>query len=291
MFKTMGFGLVAAAVLSAPAFAQVTAGRVTEAGAIQRMARVTAFKLSPVSFTLNNKPDFDLRPKIAQNNLQVKNQGNRNTCSVFAITFLLEYLFATQKGFGIATDFSEEYLNTMKNVACNIKKDGGFFSQIAKGYAMYGIYMSGLVPYKPAYDPNYKVPSEYVQVAMKWDRAKAHFIKEWNPNMGASPIQIDQACAYLSKNIPVAGGFLWPNSLQFETKGGLTVMKTPTSKNQVFDGHSVALVGFKKSNLFPGGGYFIVRNSWGKGWGEDGYAYMTFDYVKKYANDLFAYKF
>ncbi len=291
MIVRFGMASLAAFAVAASAAAQTTARATPTVQFVAVRAKPTVHKFVPPKFIVNNKPDVDLRPKIAQNNLQVKHQGNRNTCSVFAITFCLEFLFATQKGFGIATDFSEEYLNTMKNVACNIKKDGGFFSQIAQGYAMYGIYMTGLVPYKAAYDPNYKVPNEYVAVAMKWDRAKSHFIKEWNPNNGASQIQIDQACAYLSQNIPVAGGFLWPNNLQFETIAGLQVMKTPASKSQVFDGHSVALVGFKKSNFFPGGGYFILRNSWGKGWGEDGYAYMSFDYVKKYANDLFAYKF
>lgn len=257
----------------------------------QLRAQPTFHKFVPIKFVLSNQPDKDLRPTIKEKQLQVKQQGSRNTCSVFAITFCLEYLFATQKGFGIATDFSEEYLNTMKNVACNIKKDGGFFSQIDKGYKEYGIYMTGLVPYKPAYDPNYKVPQAYVDVAKKWDRAKSDFIKEWDTSKGASAAQIQKACQYLDQNVPVAGGFLWPNSLQFETKVGLQMMKVPAMKSQVFDGHSVALVGYKKSNAFPGGGYFVIRNSWGSGWGEQGYAYMPFEYVAKYANDLYALHF
>lgn len=258
---------------------------------LARRAVPSAHKFKVVKFVVNTKPDVDLRPSIQANALQIKNQGNRNTCSVFAVNFCHEFLWATQKKFGMGADFSEEYLNYVKNVACNIKKDGGFFSQIDKGYQSWGVYMSGLVPYKPSYDPNFKVPQAYMDVAKKWDRAKADFIKVWNPNMGASDAQVQKACQYLDQNIPVAGGFLWPNSLQFEDKFGLPTMVVPAQRNQVYDGHSVALVGYKKSNLFAGGGYFIIRNSWGPGWGEAGYAYMPFDYVKKYANDLLAYHF
>ena len=51
------------------------------------------------------------------------------------------------------------------------------------------------------------------------------------------------------------------------------------------DGHSVDLVGKKRSLFFPGGGYFIFRNQWGTGFGENGYG-VSFDHLLKYANDL-----
>ena len=278
---------LAALLLPAMLSAQVT----QTAQRLQRRANPTLHKFNPIVFAVNNKPDFDLRPKIKQYALQVKQQGGRNTCSVFAVNFCFEYLWATQKGFGMGADFSEEYLNYVKNVACNISQDGGFFWMIDKGYQTWGCYMSGLVPYKPAWDPNYKVPQVYMDVAKKWARAKPDFIKPWNPNMGASAAQIQKACDYIKQGIPVAGGFLWPNALAFQKVLLLDVMVVPPNKMGVFDGHSVALVGYKKSNAFPGGGYFVIRNSWGKNWGEEGYAYMPFDYVAKYANDLLAYHF
>jgi len=282
---------VLTAVAAVPAIVSAQRLAVAPQRPIQRRAIPTAVVIKRIVFQLNTKPDADLRPKIKQYALQVKAQGDRNTCSVFATNFLHEFLWATQKNMGMGADFSEEYLNYVKNVACNIKKDGGFFSEIDAGYQAWGVYMSGLVPYKPSYDPNYKVPQAYMDVAKKWTRAKADFIKAWNPNMGASAAQIQKVCDYLKQNIPVAAGFLWPTSLQFKDTLGIKMMVVPASKAGVFDGHSVALVGYKKSNLFPGGGYFIIRNSWGSNWGEEGYAYMPFEYVAKYANDLLAYHF
>ena len=65
-------------------------------------------------------------------------------------------------------------------------------------------------------------------------------------------------------------------------------MKTPPA-NEVFDGHSIDLVGYKVSNAFPSGGYFISRNSYGTGFGAEGYGFMSFDYAKKYVNDAVYY--
>ena len=44
------------------------------------------------------------------------------------------------------------------------------------------------------------------------------------------------------------------------------------------------------TRLQAGGGYFIFRNSWGPNWGDHGYGYMPFHYVKSYCNDMVAYK-
>ena len=40
---------------------------------------------------------------------------------------------------------------------------------------------------------------------------------------------------------------------------------------------------------FPGGGYLVFRNSWGTGFMDGGYGYMSFDYANKYTNDLLEY--
>jgi C1A family cysteine protease len=57
------------------------------------------------------------------------------------------------------------------------------------------------------------------------------------------------------------------------------------AKNPMFDGHSIDLVGFREGNQFPGGGYFIFRNSFGPRFGQDGYGFISFDYMRNYAND------
>ena len=40
--------------------------------------------------------------------------------------------------------------------------------------------------------------------------------------------------------------------------------------------HAIQLVGFNEDAEVP---YWIVRNSWGEGWGDAGYFYMPYDYM------------
>jgi len=49
----------------------------------------------------------------------------------------------------------------------------------------------------------------------------------------------------------------------------------------VFDGHSIILSGYKDDPNQPGGGVFIIRNSGGDS--RDGF--MSYEYVKAYMND------
>jgi C1A family cysteine protease len=53
----------------------------------------------------------------------------------------------------------------------------------------------------------------------------------------------------------------------------------------MFDGHSIDLVGYHEGPAFPGGGYFIFRNSSGPGFGHDGYGFVSLRYLRNYAND------
>ena len=49
------------------------------------------------------------------------------------------------------------------------------------------------------------------------------------------------------------------------------------------EGHAVALVGYDDNKVMPDGskGAFLVRNSWGTGWGVQGsgYYFMAYNYV------------
>jgi C1A family cysteine protease len=50
----------------------------------------------------------------------------------------------------------------------------------------------------------------------------------------------------------------------------------------------VILVGYGFDDKVAGGGYFILRNSWGPKFADKGYAWITFEYAKKYGIDAYA---
>ena len=260
----------------------------------ERASRVVPVKRYMVAIrpplATSTRPDVDLRPAFARQHIEVRDQGNRNTCGIFAVTACLQFVLATTKGFSPG-EFSPEYLNYVKNLANHTSTDGGFFTEINEGYGRFGIYLEAQVPYRSPYDPRYRVPEAYIALAQNWPRLKPDVIKDWDNTKGATDEEVGEICEYLDKSIPVAAGFMWPkqDSFQTHTIEGVEVMVTPRRAN-VIDGHSVALVGYRRSPELPGGGYFIFRNSWGPDWGDHGHGYMPFEYVTQYCNDMVAYK-
>lgn len=76
-------------------------------------------------------------------------------------------------------------------------------------------------------------------------------------------------------------------------------MSMPSITEQNLGGHSVLVVGYVDAakvslitlicnfifHKFTSKGYLIVRNSWGTGWGDQGYFYMPYEYLTKYTFD------
>ena len=69
-------------------------------------------------------------------------------------------------------------------------------------------------------------------------------------------------------------GMSWPPGGKLDQKGCLKELGNKP-------GHAVVLVGYEVDNTYPGGGCFIFRNSWGKKYGENGYAKITFEHFLK----------
>jgi C1A family cysteine protease len=258
----------------------------------RRPARIIAkpfnIQLADIVIELINTPDVDLRPTIKTMGIGIRNQGGRGTCSVFAMTFLLEYMYAKNKGY-MNRDFSEEYLNYASNLAINQFQDGGFFDALDLGYQTYGIVNESQAPYHNSYNPPYVASAAMLATGEAIaPRFKATFIKPWDVTTGLTQGELQGIENTLNSGRPVAVGVRWPNNFETEKIHGIQLMKTPPASG-VFDGHSIDLVGYKASNSFPGGGYFIFRNSYGTGFGVDGYGFMSFDYAKKYVNDAVDY--
>jgi len=53
----------------------------------------------------------------------------------------------------------------------------------------------------------------------------------------------------------------------------------PQPHEKLLGGHAVFAAGYKMDAKAPGGGYFTVKNSWGKGWGDSGYFYLPFEFA------------
>jgi hypothetical protein len=231
-----------------------------------------------------NLPKVDMRPVIRNIGLAVRQQTDLAPCAVHAFTFLLEYMSIRH----IFSDLSEAYLQYMTfQVEKPAMKGGENFWALNIGYQKWGFVPQALVSNQSR--PSGGQPSRWGAVGVKGCRLTQTFIKEWDSSTGATPEQLDAAVGYLDSDIPVAVGLLWPKKYRSYPIGGIPAMNVPHAENKwdvVYDGHAVALVGYGRGPDFPGGGYFIFRNSWGTAFEEQGYGYMPFGYALNYTNDL-----
>lgn len=46
--------------------------------------------------------------------------------------------------------------------------------------------------------------------------------------------------------------------------------------------HCVTIVGYKDDPSMTEGGYYIVKNSWGTAWGDDGYGFVKYTDLEQY---------
>lgn len=209
----------------------------------------------------------DFRAEIARRGIGIRNQGGRGTCSIFAMTFLLEYAYTELLGSDYA-DLSEEFMNHVANVAAGKTDDGDIFGSVAAGYDNFGAIKESGMPYNPSkvYDFNAVTitPALYAEgqsLLQNGLRLEGHFVVPLS-EAGVTQEQFDTILSYLARGIPVAVG----------------------------RAHSLAAVGYEYDPAWEGGGYLIFKNSYGPTSDENGYKRESFASVKSTVNDAYVYE-
>jgi hypothetical protein len=218
----------------------------------------------------------DLRPMFEKWRLTVRGQGARPTCSVFTVAGALE--FAASQKLQRTERLSVEYLNWASNDAVGHAQDGGFFSDLWKGFDRHGICPEEAMPYAETFRRSTAPAAPALNAAKELTAIglHLHWIKEWNVQTGLTPDQMDSIRNTIASGWPVCGGFRWPKKEQWKEN----VLQMCDAAD-VFDGHSVLLVGYKIDTRFPGGGAFLFRNPNGTG-SEN---WMPYAYAVDFMND------
>jgi hypothetical protein len=226
----------------------------------------------------------DLRPRFAALGLSPKDQSPRGCCSLFAINGVFEFELATAAPAQPPVRLSEEYLNWASHQTNGRQSDGSFFADALRGIATFGVCREELMPYTREFRPDVP-PSEAAVLDAASRRGLSEvWIKPWDVTTGMSAAMLTALRRELAAGHPVAVGLRWPKQ---ETYGadGLLVVPPP---EQVFDGHSIVLVGYRDDAGAPGGGVFTFRNSFGANWREGGYGCLPYAYAAAYGNDAVA---
>jgi hypothetical protein len=208
-------------------------------------------------------------------------QGDRPTCSLFAVTALVDFEWLRANP-GSCAGLSEEFLLWATNDASGAPGDQAMFFEAVHGLSARGICRSELMPYAPTSDkmrrPTEEAIRDGAERAARW---RVHWIKRWDVRRPLTSAQIVEIKHALNDGHPVACGFRWPKEFSCGK------LLEPPDAEGVRDGHSIAFVGYRDDPDRPGGGVLQFRNSFGLRWGDRGYGTMSYAYARAYANDAF----
>ena len=186
----------------------------------------------------------------------VKDQGSCGSCWAFATVANLEGLYYAKKG--VMKTFSEQML-----VDCDTSDSGCNGGLMEYAFAWLkkngGIMLDSDYPYRGYKQSCKSDKTKYVDMTVTGYKKLGSSYSTW------SAVDEDEVKEFLYETGPLAIA-LNADPLQTYSSGILDVTsaKCPTSGIN----HAVTLVGYGTQSSTP---YWIVKNSWGRSWGESGY--------------------
>jgi C1A family cysteine protease len=212
----------------------------------------------------------------------IENQGSIGSCTANAGVALVEYL--ERKATGKHIDASRLFLyKTTRNLLHWTGDTGGFLRSAMGAMVLFGVPPEEYWPYDEAkYDE--EPPAFCYAFAQSYQAIKYYRL---DPPGRSKERVLKRIKSNIAGGLPSMFGFAVYNSIRQAGVSGQIPFPTATEKRT--GGHAVVAIGYDDNkeitNTGRGGettkGALKIRNSWGTGWGEDGYGWLPYDYVIK----------
>jgi C1A family cysteine protease len=213
----------------------------------------------------------------------IEDQGMLGSCTANAGVGIIEYY--ERKSFERHMDASRLFLYKVTRNLMKMKGDtGGYLRTTMGAMVLFGVPPEEYWPYTDDEKEFDKEPSSFCYAFAQNYQTVKYFAHD-PPGTKAEEI-LRKIKAYLIKGHPAMFGFTVYNSIEQADKTGR--IPFPSSKERIEGGHAVVAVGYadkmKIKNKYGGvetNGALLIRNSWGKGWGEGGYGWLPYEYILK----------
>ena len=211
----------------------------------------------------------------------VEDQGMIGSCTAQAGVGVIEYY--ERKSFGRHIDASRLFLYKATRNLMRAKGDTGAYLRTTIGaMVLFGVPPEAYWPYSDAEQVFDKEPPAFCYAYAQNYQTIKYF--RHDPSGAKSDGILKNVKTHLASGHPAMFGFTVYNSIeQAETTGKIPF---PSSKEKVEGGHAVVAVGYddkmKIKNQYGKSattGALLIRNSWGKEWGEQGYGWLPYEYV------------
>lgn len=240
--------------------------RLTEDGFIYEgtLYKLHDIEEKPLTETYQGHPvsekSIDLRKKFTN----VKNQGSQGSCTAFAVSSIYEYIL--KKSSSTDYDLSEAfvYYNVREKNNQITEDTGSSLYDVISSITTKGICLEKLCPYNPndfTICPGNEAYADALQRLIK--EAK-------NVNL-----KIDDFKSALSDGYPIAVSMKIYDSFGNNHSGFIFRPTDKEVKNGKYGNHAMVVCGYSDDERV-----FIVRNSWGKDFGDKGYCYIPYSYME-----------
>lgn len=199
----------------------------------------------------------------------VENQGSLGSCTANALAGNIEYLdnkadFLYSDVSRLFIYYNERVLEDTVDYDSGASLRNGIKTLCKKGYCWESSwpYLIDLFSKKPP--------------LRCYREAKSHCIQSYHRIMVLS-----EMLTCLADGFPFVFGFAVYESFETQRVAKTGVVAMPKKDERLLGGHAVMAVGYDQKAR-----RFLVRNSWGKGWGQAGYFTMPFEYLEKLAQDF-----
>lgn len=219
--------------------------------------------LSRTGETLTLPPAVDLRPQCSP----VENQGQVGSCTANAVVGALEYLQIASGGEFADLSRMFVYYNARRFLGWEEHDGGADMHHVVAALLAYGVVPESMWPYD---EHRWKLkPDETLyQGAVRFPGL--HY---------ARVSKTDERKYVLATGLPIILGMGVPPEL-FRQGGRENYMPAPANGDweQPRGGHAMLIVGYDDAHRV-----WIVRNSWGPDWGDNGHVYIDYDVIDHYA--------
>ena len=205
----------------------------------------------------------------------VEDQGDIGSCTSQAVVGLVEYFERRAKGEFL--DASRRFLYKVTRKLYQQEGDtGAYVRGTIRALQIFGVCPEEYWPYDVSkFDE--EPPAFCYAFGLSYQAVKYYRIWDSSPTK-----LIGQLKESLAKGLPFAFGFTVYSSIwnaAVEESGDIPL---PQNGDKVEGGHAIMAVGYDDAKR-----RFLIRNSWGTGWGKQGYGTLPYGYVEKEIADDF----